>query len=194
MTRTSFEPHSPGVAEAFRTLGRSWAATVNVVTVRRRPEFVAPGHPELDGYTATAFLLLSLEPPLLLLSATADASSYEMLTESSSLAVNLLAEDQEPLAGRFSRTAEERVDLWSQVTWSPDAWNVPLLQGTVGAFSARPQRWIEAGDHRLLIAEVTSLHVGRQDVSSLVYSQRRYGKVVPLGTPQPGVPVRASGV
>lgn len=192
MTRTTFDPQTPDAAEAFRILGRSWAATVNVVTVRRRPEYEAPGRPLLDGYTATAFLLLSLEPPLLLLSATTDASSYAMLNEASSLTVNLLAEDQESVAGRFSRTAEERVGLWEQVRWTPDDAGVPLLEGTLGAFSAKPLRWVEAGDHRLLIAEVTGLHVGRQDVSSLVYCQRRYGKVVPLDAP-PGVPVRASG-
>ena len=54
----------PTHAEAFRHLARTWAATVTVVTAIRREGTGAPDAPRTDGFTATAFLTLSLEPPL----------------------------------------------------------------------------------------------------------------------------------
>ena len=51
----------PGTSiETYKTLARTWAATVTVVTTRRgRHEGAGP---ELDGFTATAFITVSMTP------------------------------------------------------------------------------------------------------------------------------------
>ena len=53
--------------DAFLSVARTWAATVTVVTARRRPSAITPEAPEVDGFTATSFLMLSIDPPILAL-------------------------------------------------------------------------------------------------------------------------------
>ncbi|HEY1417150.1 MAG TPA: flavin reductase, partial [Myxococcaceae bacterium] len=67
--------------DAFLTLARTWAATVTVVTVRRRPSAITPEAPEVDGFTATAFMMLSLDPPLLALGVGRDSGADDLLED-----------------------------------------------------------------------------------------------------------------
>jgi flavin reductase (DIM6/NTAB) family NADH-FMN oxidoreductase RutF len=170
----------PGTdAEAFLGLARAWAATVTVVTVLRSPEHVAAGHPPRDGFTATAFLTISLHPPLILISASNETSAAAILKSSSQFAVNLLAYEQVALAANFALPHPERADLWSRFRWKPDAAGVPILVDSVGAFSAQASQLVDAGDHTLVVAQVTEIHQGLER-EALVYANRTYGRVQPL--------------
>ena len=51
----------PTDEEAYKALARNWAATVTVVTAKRPSRLIAPDAPALDGFTATAFLTVSIE-------------------------------------------------------------------------------------------------------------------------------------
>lgn len=171
----SFDPSS---IDSYRALARTWAATVTVVTVRRQPESVGPGAPLLDGFTATAFLTVSMSPPIIAVSATSSSSSFAMIRDARAFAVNLLAADQQAVAAAFARTAEERVGVWDQLAWSADGAGVPLLHGTTGGFSATLRHLLEAGDHTIVLGDVTAIHLGGRD-DTLVYHNRSYGRVLP---------------
>jgi len=173
----SFPGHS---TETYKALARTWAATVTVVTVRRAPEHVAAGAAELDGFTATAFLTVSMAPPIIVVSATTAASAFTMLRDAAGFAVNLLAPDQSEIAGAFAKPAVERVGLWERLAWSPDAAGTPLLGGATGAFSARVRQLVDAGDHTLVLGDVTALHLG-EGTDTLVYHNRGYGRVTRQG-------------
>ena len=164
--------------ETYKALARTWAATVTVVTARRAIR--DPGHPELDGFTATAFFTVSMAPPIIVVSATTAATAFTMLRDAEAFAVNLLSPDQSELAGAFAKPAAERVGLWERATWTPDAEGVPLLAGTTGAFSARVRQLVDAGDHTLVLGDVTALHLG-EGHDTLVYHNRGYGRVQRLG-------------
>lgn len=166
--------------ETYRALARTWAATVTVVTVRRAPEHVGGDVPELDGFTATAFLTVSMAPPIIVVSATTAASAFTMLRDAAGFAVNLLSPDQTEIAGAFARSAAERVGLWNSFAWTRSAEGVPLLDGTTGAFSARVRQLVDAGDHTLVLGDVTALHLGAGS-DTLVYHNRGYGRVVRQG-------------
>ncbi len=161
--------------DAYRALARCWAATVTVVTARRRRSPPLPAVGELDGFTCTGFSPVSIEPPLILVSATNAQSPLSILTESDAFAVNLLAPDQEALGNAFSRPVVERPDLWGTFAWSPDAFGAPLLPNTAGAFSARVQQLVPAGDHTLVVGKVTAIHLG-SNPDTLVYHHRGYGR------------------
>jgi len=173
----SFPGHS---IETYKALARTWAATVTVVTVRRASEHVAVGAAELDGFTATAFLTVSMAPPIIVVSATTAASAFTMLRDAAGFAVNLLSPDQAEIAGAFAKPAVERVGLWDRLAWTPDAAGAPLLGGTTGAFSARVRQLVDAGDHTLVLGDVTALHLG-EGSDTLVYHNRGYGRVVRQG-------------
>ncbi len=169
----------PGDAEAFRQLARTWAATVTVVTARRRDGAGAPDAPRTDGFTATAFLTLSLSPPLIAVAVERGASSEALLAEADVFAVNFLSETQADHSLAFSRHWEHRQDTWQRFPARDDLAGVPLLQGTAGAFSAQIRHRVDVGDHVLVIGEVTEIHHG-DTRRTLVYQHRGYARVGPL--------------
>jgi flavin reductase (DIM6/NTAB) family NADH-FMN oxidoreductase RutF len=187
----SFPPTS---ADTYKALARTWAATVTVVTTRRMgaapgepvtmggdpPHPLAQPVPALDGFTATAFLTVSMAPPIILVSATTAASAFAMLRDAAAFAVNLLSPGQSDLAAAFAKPAAERVGLWEHTAWTADPDGVPLLDGTTGAFSARVRQLVDAGDHTLVLGDVTALHLG-EGPDTLVYHNRGYGRVQRLG-------------
>ncbi|MFN0063324.1 MAG: flavin reductase family protein [Myxococcaceae bacterium] len=162
----------PDNAEAYRELARRVAATVAVITTRLRKTTARP-HP-LDGFTATAFLMVSIDPPLVLISASNETSAAAMLEASDGLVINLLSATQMRIAQAFGRPQEERTGVFDTVRWSPDAWGVPRLHGALGGFSGRVQECVPAGDHTLVVARVTALHHGTAK-EPLLYSNRTYG-------------------
>ena len=152
------------------------AATVTVVTARRAVEHVVNDVVALDGFTATAFLTVSITPPIIVVSVTASSSALALLRESAGFAVNFLNPEQAELAGAFARPQAERVALWKSIAWTPDAQEVPLLAGTTGAFSAKVRQIVDAGDHALVLGDVTAIHLG-EGSDTLVYHNRAYGRV-----------------
>ena len=98
----------PSSIDSYKALARTWAATVTIVTARRAPEHVVAEAPELDGFTATAFLTISMSPPIIAVSATAGGSAFPLLRDAAAFAVNLLAPDQVELASAFALPAAER--------------------------------------------------------------------------------------
>ncbi len=169
----------PGDAEAFRRLARTWAATVTVVTARRRERTWTSDAPETDGFTATAFLTLSIDPPLIAVAVERGAGSEALMADADDFAVNLLSEAQAEHSLAFARHWEHRRDTWERFSAAHDAAGVPLLHGTAGAFSARVRNRIDAGDHLLVIGEVTAVHLGDTH-RTLVYQHRGYARVGPL--------------
>ncbi len=164
--------------DSYKALARTWAATVTVVTARRADPVA--GAPELDGFTATAFFTVSMTPPIIAVSATSAATAFAMLRDSAGFVVNLLAPDQADVAAAFAKPAAERAGLWERTAWTPDAAGVPLLGGATGAFSARVRQLVDAGDHTLVLGDVTGLHLG-EGTETLVYHNRGYGRVVRQG-------------
>ena len=173
----SFEP---GSTESYLALARSWAATVTVVTVRRAPRHLAAGVPELDGFTATAFLTVSMSPPIIAVSATVASSASSMLREASAFAVSLLAPEQIELAATFALPPPQRAGWWERVPTVLDDAGVPLIAGATGAWSARVRQLIDAGDHTLVLGDVTAIHLGDGN-ETLLYHNRAFRRVAPLG-------------
>jgi len=158
--------------EAFRSLARRHAASVTVVTTLRRD---ATGVLVPDGFTATAFLTVSLTPPIVLVSATNASSAMEMLRDAEHYVVNLLSSDQQHLSEHFAASIDDRTTRFQGVGWAPDAAGVPVLAGSLGAYSARVRQRIDAGDHTLVLGDVTALHEGPEARVGLLYVRRGYG-------------------
>ena len=55
-----------------------------------------------SGLTATAVCSLALAPPRILASINVQGHTYELVTRSRCMSINLLANDQKPLAERFA--------------------------------------------------------------------------------------------
>lgn len=145
----------------FRAVMAQIAGSVAVVTT------VDDGTPY--GSTVTAFVSLSLEPPMMLVSLAQTSSLLQHLRLGSRLGVNVLAADQAPLATRFSR---RDIDRFAGVPWRLEAGTAALAD--VHAWSALSVgRLVEAGDHVLLLGDVIDARTGGG--RPLTYWHRGYG-------------------
>jgi flavin reductase (DIM6/NTAB) family NADH-FMN oxidoreductase RutF len=129
--------------ELRRVMGH-FATGVTVITTISRD-----GTPY--GLTANAFMSVSLEPPLLLISVDKKAESYAFFEESKVFTVNILSDDQEGLSRRFAVSGGNKFEA---VAYRRGANNVPILEDTLGHIECRLYATYDGGDHTLYLGEV----------------------------------------
>ncbi len=105
--------------------------------------------------TVSSFTSVSLEPPLILVCIDKRAGLLHHVPEPKLFAVNVLHEEQQPLAIRFSRAVEEHRFL--DLPWDSGSEGVPLIPGAVACFICTLEQNIEAGDHHVLIGRVQEI-------------------------------------
>lgn len=145
MTRTdSTTGTPPGVTplEFRETLGR-FASGVTVIT--------ATDGETRRGMTASAFVSVSLTPPLILVSVDHRAHMYALLSDESvtHFGVNVLSSAQKHLSDHFAgRPGPEEAVPWFAHE------GLPLIGGSVAQLVCRKQQVIPAGDHTLYLGFV----------------------------------------
>ena len=153
-----------GVAASdFRGACGLFPTGVTVVT-RRFPD----GSPY--GMTVSSFTSVSLDPPLILVCIDRRAAFLLELADEMPFAVNVLREDQQEIAVRFSRTPEG--GRFAGIEWVEDSRGLPLLGGAVASFACSLEQVVEAGDHFLLIGGVEEIR--RQSGRALVWCESSY--------------------
>ncbi|GHG03887.1 oxidoreductase [Deinococcus piscis] len=158
------QPRPEGIGpEDFRaTLGR-FASGVTVITAREADGTV-------HGMTASAFVSVSLNPPLILVSVDRRAHMHATLLAESTeqFAVNILAQDQAHLSNHFAgRPGPEEA-----VPWREQA-GFPVLGGTVASLVCRKYQMLDGGDHTLFVGLITSTEYS--DRPPLLYFSGKYG-------------------
>jgi 4-hydroxyphenylacetate 3-monooxygenase len=146
-----------GVKEAFKEAMSRFAAGVTVVSAR---------HGEERGMTATAFMSLSLEPPLVALGIAKKARLFPLLEASGAFAVSLLREGQEAIAEHFAGKPQEGVALVEGA-----------IPGALAVLRCRLEAIYPAGDHGLVVGRVEAVELGEPG-PPLVYFARGYRRFV----------------
>jgi flavin reductase (DIM6/NTAB) family NADH-FMN oxidoreductase RutF len=148
-----------------RALFRRWPAGVSVVVA------------EVDGrraaLTVSSLVSLSLEPPLVGVSISLQASLHELLRNADEWAVSMLAGDQDALAQHFARSVPP-IALWNGIAVRED--DPRLLDGAAGWLVARTLAEHPTGDHTFFVGEIVSIEEGRAP-DSLTYVHRTYKPV-----------------
>jgi flavin reductase (DIM6/NTAB) family NADH-FMN oxidoreductase RutF len=150
--------------ELRRTLGQ-FVTGVTIVTVRDER-----GLPR--GLTANSFTSVSLDPPLILVCIASRAPSRQAFDAAPGFAVNILGEAQRDVSARFASPVS---DKFAGLSWRPGASGAPLLERSLAYLDCRTHRRIEAGDHVILIGEVTSFD--RNEQSPLAFCRGAYVSV-----------------
>jgi flavin reductase (DIM6/NTAB) family NADH-FMN oxidoreductase RutF len=124
-----------------RTLGQ-FATGVTVVTTRKGEQ--------VHGMTANAFMSVSLEPPLVLVSIDRRTTMCGLLYEGGHYGVSVLCENQAALSDRFAgRQGEGLPDPRFDVVRG-----TPLVEGALAHFVAVVARSYWGGDHSLFLGRV----------------------------------------
>lgn len=130
------------------------------------------------GFTATGFTSVSLSPPLILVCVGRRASAHDDVVGAEYFGVSVLSERQSWIAQQFARSG---IDRFRDVPLLR-AGVVPLIAGAIAFLQCRRHARHDAGDHTILLGEVTaaSVGVGRP----LVHCARRYGAFVAEDPPR----------
>ncbi|MFF8944500.1 flavin reductase family protein [Streptomyces sp. NPDC014864] len=155
------------------------AAGVVLVTAQEPPlDADDPGAPagEDVGMTATAFLSVSLDPPLAMVSLRAGSRMDDLLAEQPLWAVSVLAESQRHIAGRFAMRGRisDRL-LFEDIPYvRGEVSGAPLVGGALATLELRTEQRVTAGDHTLVIGRVLTARVPSADGGPLLYFRGRY--------------------
>lgn len=151
--------------DAFRAVLGRFSTGVTVVT--------ATGPDGQDqGMTVSAFSSLSLDPPLVLICIDHAASLYESLRHASHFVVNILSEDQEALARRFSGTDPNRFD---SIGYHRGQTGLAILNDVLGYVECRLSATHEGGDHDVFFGEVE--FADASDGKPLLYYRGGYAQL-----------------
>ena len=148
---------------ALRSTLGMFATGVTIITTRVGEQ--------VHGMTANAFMSVSLEPPLVLISVDRRTKMCGLLHEGSTYGVSVLCESQSTLSDRFagrpgSEGAEPRFDLIH---------DTPLVEGALAGFVSKVVRSYWGGDHSLFLGRVEYAHTG--EGAPLLFHGGRYERL-----------------
>ena len=131
------------------------------------------------GMTATAFLSVSLEPPLVLVSIRADSRMEDALSRIDRWAVSILAAEQRTTAARFAMKGRvsDRLLFADLPHERGAASGAPLVTGALATVECRTEQRVTAGDHLLLIGRVLEARADNPDGEPLVYFRGQYRRL-----------------
>jgi 4-nitrophenol 2-monooxygenase / 4-nitrocatechol 4-monooxygenase, reductase component len=149
--------------QVFRQVIGHFATGVTVITTREQGTNY--------GLTASAVTSLTLEPPMLLVCINKNTGTQAAISRTRVFAVNILDEGQADLAYKF---AKPQSDKFQGVEFTYGQFGEPLLAGALAHIEGRVAADVEAGTHRVFLAEVeqAKAYVG----SPLTYFRGKFGR------------------
>ncbi|MGW7268605.1 flavin reductase family protein [Streptomyces sp. NPDC054842] len=169
--------HADGVSnDEFRAVMSRLAAGVVLVTAHEPaldPD--GPGGEDV-GMTATSFMSVSLDPPLVLVGLREGSRMDDLLAEQPNWGVSVLSESQRHVAGRFAMKGRisDRL-LFEDIPYlRGQESGAPLVGGALATLECRTEQRVTAGDHTLVIGRVLTAAVPSADGGPLTYFKGRY--------------------
>jgi flavin reductase (DIM6/NTAB) family NADH-FMN oxidoreductase RutF len=127
------------------------------------------------GLTCNAFMSVSVDPPLVLVSVDRSSNTLAALQRSHHFVVNFLAAGREALALRFAGKGD---DKFADSLWEPTATHgLPVLHDdSVAHIACEVVNEIEAGDHILFLGRVYEAKPPDPDSLPLLYFRRTFDR------------------
>jgi flavin reductase (NADH) len=144
--------------DRFRDALASWASGVAVVACRTDERVVAT--------TVSAFMPLSLEPPLILVALGPNATVRPYLQPGATFAISVLGAGQRRLAMVFADPLPVGPDPFP-------ATGVPLIESAILGLTCNVERVDTGGDHAIVVACVNDV-TGGTSGSPLIRHARKY--------------------
>ncbi len=160
----------PISGEIYKQIGRSSAGAVSIITAYDRTSNLAV------GLTASSFVTLSFNPPLVMFAVQQTADCYASLVSSQAFGVSLLSDQQEALANLFARKGTEKIQI---TNFEPGiTLNVPLLPGALVQIECLTNQIFISGDHAIVVGLVEEARTF--EGKPLLYFARQYGTFSPF--------------
>ncbi|MGY4691313.1 flavin reductase family protein [Salibacterium sp. K-3] len=144
----------------FKTAMGKFATGITVITTETDEGGV-------HGMTANAFMSVSMDPKLILISVAQHANTHDLIKQNGAFAVNILTEEQQELSQYYAKQLKEEIDV------PLDRFEgQPVIEGALVNLACTVYDSHEAGDHTLFIGKVENLMV--QDETPLLYFEGQY--------------------
>jgi flavin reductase (DIM6/NTAB) family NADH-FMN oxidoreductase RutF len=154
----------PDAEEFRRALGR-FASGITIVTTLQDGE--------AHGMTANAFLSVSLDPPLVLVSLDNASKLHSLVAKSTRYGISVLRENQESLSRTFSSEGVKPCCSGEfEFVWRDD---MPLIPDALAHLVCDVVGTYPAGDHTLYVGRVG--YLGYASGSPLVFYTGEYGRM-----------------
>jgi 3-hydroxy-9,10-secoandrosta-1,3,5(10)-triene-9,17-dione monooxygenase reductase component len=124
------------------------------------------------GLTANAFMSLSLDPPLVLISVDKAAQCYACFDASKVFVVNFLSEGQEEVSRRF---ATKGIDKFAGLQWSEACNGAAILDGVIGYVACTVRQTHDGGDHTIIVGEISD--AGASGDRPLLFFRGKYQRL-----------------
>jgi flavin reductase (DIM6/NTAB) family NADH-FMN oxidoreductase RutF len=154
---------SVDLSEFRRWMGR-FPTGVTVVTARDGDRSF--------GLTVNAFLSVSLNPPLVLISLSDEADTTPVVRRTGRFAVNVLAAPQRSVSERFAETIPPE-EKFANVAVRSSPGGLPWIVDTVGRMECAVERAHVVADHILFVGRVVAIESG-PNAAPLVFLGGRY--------------------
>lgn len=143
----------------FRNAMGKFATGVTVITTELDGE--------VHGMTANAFMSVSLNPKLVVVSIGKKAQMLEKIKKSKNYAVNILSAGQQDLSMIFAGQIKERQDVAFD-----NLDGLPVINGALAQMICNVVSIHEEGDHSLFIGKVINIHL--EDHEPLLFFNGKY--------------------
>lgn len=154
---------SPDDAVALRSAFGRFGTGVTVITTQT-------DHGPI-GMTANSFSSVSLEPALVLWSAALRSMRHDAFTTAQHFCIHVLASGQQAMANHFASQGHD----FSAFDWSKGPTGAPALSGVLAQFHCRMFAVHPAGDHSLIIGQITHASQRPGKGAGLMFDQGRFG-------------------
>lgn len=149
---------------AFRQLMGQFATGVAVVSL-------GGGGVAVSAMTINSLVSISLDPMLVSWSLQNSASRFAAYAEAERFAFSILAEGQQALARRYAARGDAGL-LAEDFEAGPGG--LPVIRGALGHIACRRFAVHGAGDHTLILGEVTGMAQGHAGARPLVFHGGRF--------------------
>lgn len=153
---------APTPTELRRAMG-TFASGVTVVTGMDGDEAV--------GFACQSFASVSLEPPLVLFCADHRGKAWPRIRTSGRFTVNVLAEEQQEVCGRFGSARGAKYD---GLDWDVSRWGTPALRDVLLRVHCDVEDVHVAGDHDVVIGRVLEVD-DCGDARPMIFFRGRFG-------------------
>jgi 3-hydroxy-9,10-secoandrosta-1,3,5(10)-triene-9,17-dione monooxygenase reductase component len=123
------------------------------------------------GMAMNSFTSLSLQPPLVLFCPATTSTTWPLLREVGTIAINVLSAGQESISRAFATKASDR---FSEASWSVGENGAPLLHDALGWLECKVAAEYPAGDHTVVTALIERMGVHWDITEPLVFFRGRY--------------------
>jgi flavin reductase (NADH) len=147
--------------EALREAFSRWPSGVSIVAVRDGGR--------VHALTVSAFIPVSVDPPLVMVSLGGNASALPYLDPGTAFGISFLSAAQKGLASRFADVLPVGPDPF-------EPGEPPRVRDAAAALACVVEEIRPVGDHHLVTGRVEEVSVGGEEAVSLTYYRRQYGE------------------